>query len=92
MLAGRPIATSSSAWADQDGRQDRDRPVAQLIPATTATTRRAGRLGDCGTTPGSSAFAPYDDPRYAMSVLVEHGGLGAEAAAPKAAQLMRVAC
>jgi penicillin-binding protein 2 len=37
------------------------------------------------------AFAPYDDPRYAMSVLVEHGGWGAEAAAPKAAQLMRVA-
>jgi len=23
------------------------------------------------------AFAPYDDPRYAMSVLVEHGGFGA---------------
>jgi penicillin-binding protein 2 len=37
------------------------------------------------------AFAPYDDPRYAMSVLVEHGGWGAEAAAPKAAALMRVA-
>jgi penicillin-binding protein 2 len=37
------------------------------------------------------AFAPYDDPRYAMSVLVEHGGFGAQAAAPKAAQLMRVA-
>ncbi|MHB8530868.1 MAG: penicillin-binding protein 2 [Caulobacteraceae bacterium] len=37
------------------------------------------------------AFAPYDDPRYAVSVLVEHGGWGATAAAPKAAQLMRVA-
>ncbi len=37
------------------------------------------------------AFAPYDDPRYAMSVLVEHGGFGAEASAPKAAQIMRVA-
>jgi penicillin-binding protein 2 len=37
------------------------------------------------------AFAPYDDPRYAMSVLGEHGGFGADAAAPKAAQLMRVA-
>jgi penicillin-binding protein 2 len=23
------------------------------------------------------AFAPYDDPRYAISVLVEHGGFGA---------------
>jgi penicillin-binding protein 2 len=37
------------------------------------------------------AFAPYDDPRYALSVLVEHGGFGATASAPKAAELMRVA-
>jgi penicillin-binding protein 2 len=37
------------------------------------------------------AFAPYDDPRYALSVLVEHGGFGADAAAPKAVELMRVA-
>ncbi len=37
------------------------------------------------------AFAPHDDPRYALSVLVEHGGFGAEAAAPKAAQIMKVA-
>jgi penicillin-binding protein 2 len=36
-------------------------------------------------------FAPYDDPRYAMSVLVEHGGFGADAAAPKAVEIMRVA-
>ena len=37
------------------------------------------------------AFAPHDDPRYAMSVLVEHGGFGADASAPKAAQIMKVA-
>ena len=37
------------------------------------------------------AFAPYDDPRYAISVLVEHGGFGADSAAPKAAELLRVA-
>ncbi len=37
------------------------------------------------------AYAPADAPRYAMSVLVEHGGFGAEASAPKAAQIMRVA-
>jgi len=37
------------------------------------------------------AFAPFDDPRYAMSVLVEHGGFGAEAAAPRAREIMRVA-
>jgi penicillin-binding protein 2 len=37
------------------------------------------------------AFAPYDDPRYALSVLVEHGGFGAGAAAPRAREIMRVA-
>ena len=37
------------------------------------------------------AFAPYDDPRYAASVLVEHGGFGADAAAPIAREMMRVA-
>jgi penicillin-binding protein 2 len=37
------------------------------------------------------AFAPADNPRYAMSVLVEHGGFGASAAAPKAREIMRVA-
>ncbi|WP_374576057.1 penicillin-binding protein 2 [Phenylobacterium sp.] len=38
------------------------------------------------------AFAPYDDPRYAVSVIVEHGGLGgATAGAPRAREVMRVA-
>lgn len=38
------------------------------------------------------AFAPVDAPRYAMSVLIEHGGLGgATAAAPRAREVMRVA-
>jgi penicillin-binding protein 2 len=37
------------------------------------------------------AFAPYDEPRYAISVLVEHGGFGAQAAAPRAREIMRVA-
>ncbi|CAN5126787.1 penicillin-binding protein 2 [soil metagenome] len=38
------------------------------------------------------AFAPYDNPRYAMSVIVEHGGMfGSSAAAPRAREVMRVA-
>lgn len=38
------------------------------------------------------AFAPVDDPRYAVAVLVEHGGLGgATAGAPRAREVMRVA-
>jgi penicillin-binding protein 2 len=35
------------------------------------------------------AFAPYDDPRYALSVIVEHGIGGAAYAAPKAREIMR---
>jgi penicillin-binding protein 2 len=37
------------------------------------------------------AYAPADDPRYAMAVLTEHGGFGASASAPKAREIMRVA-
>jgi penicillin-binding protein 2 len=38
------------------------------------------------------AFAPYDDPRYAMSLIVQHGGgSGATEAAPRAREIMRVA-
>jgi penicillin-binding protein 2 len=36
-------------------------------------------------------FAPFDEPHYAMSVLVEHGGFGSEAAVPRAKEIMRVA-
>ena len=34
------------------------------------------------------AFAPYDAPRYALSLVVEHGNAGAEAAAPVARDIM----
>ncbi|MCP5073416.1 MAG: penicillin-binding protein 2 [Rhodobacteraceae bacterium] len=34
------------------------------------------------------AFAPYDNPRYAISVVVEHGGGGSRAAAPIAHDVM----
>jgi penicillin-binding protein 2 len=37
------------------------------------------------------AFAPADAPKYAVAVIVEHGGFGASAAAPKAIEIMRVA-
>ena len=35
------------------------------------------------------AFGPYRDPRYAISVLVEHGGNGSTTAAPMAKKLFR---
>jgi penicillin-binding protein 2 len=34
------------------------------------------------------AYAPYDQPRYALSVVVEHGNAGAAAAAPLARDIM----
>ena len=36
------------------------------------------------------AFGPYKEPRYAMTVLVEHGGSGSKAAAPLAKKLFKV--
>ena len=35
------------------------------------------------------AFAPYKDPKYAISVLVEHGGSGGKAAAPIAKKVIK---
>ena len=35
------------------------------------------------------AYAPYDDPKYAISVLVEHGGSGGKAAAPIAKKVIK---
>src|SRR5208283_5686329 len=34
------------------------------------------------------AFAPYDAPRYAVAVVIEHGNAGAAAAAPVARDIM----
>ena len=62
----------------------------------------AGKTGTAETAPGENphawfiAFAPADDPQYAVAVLVEHGGNGADAeatggrvAAPIAAQVLQ---
>ena len=35
------------------------------------------------------AFAPYKNPRYALSVVIEHGGTGSSAAAPIAKQVIK---
>jgi len=36
------------------------------------------------------AFGPYKNPRYAVSILVEHGGSGGKVAAPIAKKLFRL--
>ena len=35
------------------------------------------------------AFAPYKNPRYALSIVIEHGGTGSSAAAPIAKKLIK---
>ena len=35
------------------------------------------------------AFAPYKDPRYAISVVIEHGGSGSKSAAPIAKKVIK---
>jgi penicillin-binding protein 2 len=36
------------------------------------------------------AFAPYKNPRYAISVLIEHGGSGGKVAAPLAKKVIKI--
>ena len=36
------------------------------------------------------AFAPYENPRYAISVLIEHGGSGSKVAAPLAKKVIKL--
>ena len=36
-----------------------------------------------------TAFAPYKNPRYALSIVIEHGGTGSSAAAPIAKKLIK---
>ncbi|MGD9785807.1 MAG: penicillin-binding protein 2 [Hyphomicrobiaceae bacterium] len=59
----------------------------------TAQVRRHSRNGD--DVPWEHrdhalfvAYAPFDDPRYAVSVIVEHGGAGGATAAPLARDIM----
>ena len=35
------------------------------------------------------AFGPYKDPRYSLSILIEHGGSGSSTAAPLAKKLFK---
>ena len=37
-----------------------------------------------------TAFAPYKNPRYALSIIIEHGGSGSSGAAPLAKKLIKM--
>ena len=36
------------------------------------------------------AYGPYVNPRYALSIIVEHGGSGSRAAAPMAKEIFKL--
>lgn len=69
------------------------------IAGKTGTAQRVGRTGDKSLNPASMAehlrhqalfvgFAPADEPRVAVAVVVEHGGSGSLAAAPIARRIL----
>ncbi|WP_309092383.1 penicillin-binding protein 2 [Phenylobacterium sp.] len=65
--------------------------TAQVYSYKAGGTRGKGgpwRLRDHGL---FVAFAPLDEPRYALAVIVQHGMGGSSAAAPRAREIMRVA-
>ena len=41
------------------------------------------------TMPFFIGFAPYENPRYALSIVIEHGGTGSSAAAPLAKKIIK---
>ena len=70
-----------------------------LIAGKTGTAQTVGRKGNISRDPHSLplnlrhqalfiAYAPADNPRIAVAVLVEHGGFGATAAAPIARAML----
>lgn len=60
--------------------------VARLIKRTKYVESMAYKYRDHAWFAG---YAPYDDPRIAVVVLVEHGGFGASAAAPVAREIFK---
>jgi penicillin-binding protein 2 len=58
--------------------------VRRLVDRTKDVEKIAYRFRDHAWFAG---YAPYDDPRIAVAVLVEHGGFGASAAAPIAREM-----
>ena len=88
--AAPPTAPASSASAPSRW------PARPAPPRCATTTRRLARQerrpGGLRTTACSSPSRPIDDPRYALSVIVQHGGWAARtAAAPRAREIMRMA-
>ena len=84
--AGEAARSSAGRW--------RARPVRRRCGGCRASSASSGNF-DSSKLPWEFrphalfvAYAPYDAPRYALSVVVEHGNAGAAAAAPIARDIM----
>jgi len=100
-LHGAMAAVVASGTAAANGNADLNLGPIKMA-GKTGTAQSHGYNGGIGASGAQGAwnqrdhawfiaFAPADDPRYAMAVLTEHGGWGASASAPKAREIMRVA-
>ncbi len=89
-----PRGTARASKLKLDGVQMSGKTGTTQVKSITMAEREAG-LPDADEIPWNErthalfvAYAPEDNPRYALSVLVEHGGGGAAVAAPIAHDIM----
>ncbi len=58
-----------------------------FLPAVAGKTGTAESCAGCADHSWYASWAPYDHPRLVVVVMIEHGGFGAEAAAPATKQI-----
>ena len=85
----RPARPSGRSWtactAPRWSRTGTSYPVFGGYPVDIAgKTGTAERPRPGATSPGTSRWRPYDDPKYVVAVTIERGGFGADTAAPAA--------
>ena len=59
-----------------------------IDPATIACKTGTAEYTDSEDTAWFACYAPYDNPKYALACVIEHGGGGSSVAAPIGAQVM----
>ena len=62
-----------------------------IDPDTVACKTGTAEYTDMEDTAWFACYAPYDDPKYVLACVVEHGGGGSSVAAPIGAQVMAAA-
>jgi peptidoglycan glycosyltransferase len=92
----RDVATPETAWRVQEGMMAVVKPGGTGTAASLPGIDVAGKTGSAENPSGRThawfvASAPAEQPRVAVSVIVEHGGQGGTTAAPIAKELLRLA-